>query len=73
MGSSSKDRFLINYHHWIIEELTQGEIDLLQTKLELVISRENSDVNERSGYTVLWKTFTCHSMMVSLLVDPAAA
>lgn len=36
-----KDAFLINYHHWIIEELTQREIDMLQTKPELMISRES--------------------------------
>ena len=36
-----KDAFLINYHHWIIEELTQSEIDMLQTKPELMISRES--------------------------------
>ena len=36
-----KDRFLINYHHWIIEELTQREIDFLQAKPELMIDRES--------------------------------
>ena len=36
-----KDTFLINYHHWIIEELTQSEIDMLQTKPELMINRES--------------------------------
>ncbi len=36
-----KDAFLIHYHHWIIEELTQSEIDMLQTKPELMISRES--------------------------------
>jgi hypothetical protein len=36
-----KDAFLINYHHWIIDELTQSEIDMLQTKPELMISRES--------------------------------
>jgi hypothetical protein len=39
--SSPKDSFLINYFHWIIEELTQPEIDMLQTKPELLISRES--------------------------------
>jgi hypothetical protein len=36
-----KDAFLINYHHWIIEELTQSEIDMLQAKPELMINRES--------------------------------
>jgi hypothetical protein len=36
-----KDRFLINYHHWIIEELTQSEIDMLQAKPEFQIDRES--------------------------------
>jgi hypothetical protein len=39
--SIPKDNFLINYFHWIIEELTQDEIDMLQTKPELMISRES--------------------------------
>jgi len=38
---SPKDNFLINYFHWIIEELTQDEIDMLQTKPELLIGRES--------------------------------
>ena len=36
-----KDAFLINYHHWIIGELTQSEIDMLQTKPEVMITRES--------------------------------
>jgi hypothetical protein len=39
--SSPKDSFLINYHHWIIEELTQSEIDMLQTKPESLIDRKS--------------------------------
>jgi hypothetical protein len=39
--SSPKDNFLINYFHWIIEELTQDEIDMLQTKPEFLIGRES--------------------------------
>jgi hypothetical protein len=35
------DKFLIHYHHWIIEELTQGEIDLLQTEPAYMIDRES--------------------------------
>jgi hypothetical protein len=32
---------LIHYHHWIIEELTQDEIDLLQTEPVFMIDRES--------------------------------
>jgi hypothetical protein len=36
-----KDKFLIKYHHWIIDELTQWEIDMLQTKPAFLINRES--------------------------------
>jgi hypothetical protein len=36
-----EDLFLIHYHHWIIEELTQDEIDLLQTEPVFMIDRES--------------------------------
>ena len=36
-----KDAFLIHYHHWIIQELTQKEIDMLQTRPAALISRES--------------------------------
>jgi hypothetical protein len=36
-----KDTFLINYHHWIIQELTQTEIDMLQARPAVLISRES--------------------------------
>jgi hypothetical protein len=36
-----KDAFLINYHHWIIQELTQKEIDMLQTRASVLVSRES--------------------------------
>ena len=39
--NSPRDNFLVNYHHWIIEELTQSEINMLQTKPQLLISRES--------------------------------
>jgi hypothetical protein len=36
-----EDVFLIHYHHWVIEELTQVEIDLLQTEPVFTIDRES--------------------------------